>query len=412
MKNNKLIFLGVLIFVSIVVFAIIFYKQYYLPKYNWQDQFTKNSEEPYGQKLFFELIKKQAQPIKIINNQQFVDLLDTNQTNTNYISVNNGISFDSITALHLLKYINKGNNALIASSYSPLELLRFFVPIADTIYGFDEKTDSIIKINFDNPGSISINPLKFHFQYQKDTIAYNWAGYNNVYFKDTLTKYGFISYCHLNDSLVNIFYVPYGKGKLIIHANPILFTNYYFIKKEGFLHHKQVLSLLNKGPIYWNEPNENNSIQNTQGTYPLKFLFSSPYLRYAWYLLLLSILLYIIFRSKRMQRVIPITPKNKNSTIGLIKAIGTLYHQNKNKHYIGTEMYLIFLTEARTRYNIQTDTDEKSLISVLSDVSKVDKNVINNLFRQFNKVRFNENARSEDVISLYNMINNYHKRRK
>jgi hypothetical protein len=185
------------------------------------------------------------------------------------------------------------------------------------------------------------------------------------------------------------------------------------IKKNGFQHANNLLSQLHNGPTYWDDPNalETKNSKTTNGN-PLKFLFSHIYLKWAWYLLLITIGLYLIFRSKREQRIIPLMPVNTNTSIEFTKAIGTLYFQNKGHRHIANEMYMIFLSDIRSRYNIFTDIAEMDLIDQLTMRSGINKSIIYNLFNKFKYVRLDPESNSDDLIRLFDDLENYNKKRK
>lgn len=409
-RSTPLIVFLILVVGGIV--TILYYKKTYFPKYNWNVDYRKTSDQPHGLKLFYNIIKNQKTETTLLYNQSY-ELLDTNLTNSNFIFVGDDFYVDSTAALYLLKYVEKGNRVLISSNYCPMELVCRFVPVGDSIYGYTERLDSVVSLDFSGDTVPYPSKLSFHYQYLKDTLAVNWSVYGIRYFKDTLAQYGLIPFSIYNDSCVNSFYVKRGKGKIIFHANPVLFTNFYMVTENGFRHANNYLSQLHKGPTYWDDPysvQQNNSRAGSNN--PLKFLFSHPYLKWAWYLFLITIVLYLIFRSKREQRIIPLMPVNTNASIEYTKAIGTLYFQSKGHNPVANEMYMIFLSEVRSRYGIFTDIAETDLIDQLSLRSGINKSVLFNLFKQFKYVRNNEDATADDLIILYNAIEYYHKKRK
>jgi len=395
-----------------VIAAFVYYKNTYFPKYNWNPEYTTSSEQPYGLKLFYSTVKKN-QTTTILYNQAY-HLLDTNQTDGNFIFVGDDFYIDSVAALCLLKYVEKGNCALISSNYSPLEVLRNFVPLGDSIFPFSEKRDSVIDVDFTKDTVPFPKKIKFHYQSFKDAVGTYWSLYSTKYFIDTLLSYRFIPISTLNDSGINAFYIKHGKGKVIVHANPTLFTNYYMVHQNGFEHANNMLSKLHKGPTYWDDHTKvQNKDSRSTHVNPLKFLFSHPYLKWAWYLFLITIILYLVFRSKREQRIIPLMPVNINASVEYTKAIGTLYFQSKGHTHIANEMYILFLADIRARYNLSTDMPELELVEILSIRSGIDKAVLYNLFKKFKFMRSTAEAKSaDDVIDLHNSLDNYYKKRK
>jgi hypothetical protein len=410
--NKNLVVILFLLVVAILIAAVVYYQKEYTPKYEWGESYTKDNAQPYGMKLFYTIIKKQNKTVTLIKDQSYQEL-DTNKTNSNFIMMAHNLNLDSAEASIILKYVEKGNNAFICSNVAPLELSRTFVPATDSIDGYEEYYDSIISVNFGKTNVPYPQKIKFHYQNLKDTIKNNWCGYRWNYFFDTLTYYDFKAISTIDDTIVNSYYIQHGKGKLIFHCNPVLFTNYNLLQKDGFAHVNNILSYFKNGSIYWDDPASDNTYtgKSAQGN-PLKFLFSDYRLRWGWYLFIITIFLYLIFRSKREQRIIPILPKNQNTSIEYTKAIGTLYYQKGGHNNIASEMYILFLSDVRSRYNIFTDMEEKDLITEISIRSGIKALEIADLFNQFNTIKSNPNTNSKELIELYNSIENYHKNRK
>lgn len=406
----------VILFVVIIgggIAALAIYANQFIPKYEWNEDLDKKSEKPYGLNLFYKLLEKQDAELVPVS-ENFYQAIDTNLTNSNYVVFASYLYMDSLKAEHLLKFVHNGNNAILSVTDAPIEVLRPFVPTTDTVYNYRYTRDSIATIDFTKVQVPYSQKLLFHYQSFKDTIPNDWTGYRINYFNDTLSGYGMNALSYLNGDYVNCFYVNHGKGKIIFHSNPILLTNYNIIQRDGFKHANNILSQLNTGPIYWDETSNRYSYDNgneAKGN-PLQFLFSDYRLRWAWYLFLATVLFYIVFRSKREQRIIPILPKNTNSSIEYIKAIGVLYFQKGKHKIIGDEMYMLFMADIRNRYHFSTQLEEEELIEKIIIRSEIQREKIEELFKNFRTVRFSPIAKSKDLINLHHSIEFYNKNSK
>ena len=403
-----------ILIVAILVAAITgfyYYAKQYSPEYSWSENYNKGSDQPYGLKVLYDLLEDGNRDITTIS-RSFIEKLDTTQTNTNYIAFGRKLYIDSLKASHILKYVENGNTAFLACKKSPLELISFIVPSTDIIPPYGHINDSVVSVSLKKN---SKHKLNFHYQALKDTTTRHWSIYNDAYFNDSLMGYGVKPISFVNNK-INSFYFNYGKGKVVIHASPILFTNYNLIQKNGLINANNILSHLNSGDIYWDAISQNNyggaNQEFSSSNNPMRFLFSHYTLRWGWYLFLITVLVYLMFRTKREQRIIPILQKNSNSTIEYTKAIGVLYFQKGEHKLIGSEMYLLFLADLRSRYHIVTTIDEPQLIDQIIVQSGVDEKSINKLFLLFRKVRFSPMANSKDLINLHNEIAIYNKSKK
>lgn len=406
--NRNLIVILFLVILGGGIFAFYLYIKQYTPKYSWIEIYKKESDQPYGLKVFYELLESNKKEIHSIKNK-FLENLDTTISNANYVVVGDYLYIDSLRANHILSFAEKGNTVFIATNYAPLEITRMLLPVSDTIYNYGNYTDSIVSVSFD---SLQKEQFPFHYQYLKDTATYGWNAYPTTYFNDTLVNYGFKPISWLNNR-INCYYFDFGKGKVILHANPILFTNYNIIQKNGFDHVNKILSNLNNGAIYWDELSHkpiNTFNENSMSTEnPMQFLFSHYTLRWGWYLFLITIFIYLLFRSKREQRIIPLLPKNINSSIEYTKAVGVLYFQKGKHQLIANEMYLLLFASFRNKYNILTTLAEPELINQIAAKSGIEKEKIDIIFKHFRTVRYSPIANSKDLINLHNAVAFYYK---
>ena len=404
-KNIFTIILVLVIGCGIVAF--VFYIKARSPKYNWEAQYTNKSDQPYGLKCFFEILKEQKNGVSLINSNA-LNLIDTSVTNTNLIAIDTYIELDSLNISHLLNYIKRGNTVFLSTNEAQTYLMERILPKAGTMYGYDLYENSRVNVNLASKKLPYNEKLEFSHRYLKKITATNWAGYFQYYFDADLKPFNIVPISYINDTIINCFSIAHGRGNLILHSNPILFTNYNIIKRNGFKNANNILSYLNSGSIYWNDLQySQNQTGDGAGTNPLKFLFSHYTLKTAWYLLLFSVLLFVLFRSKREQRIIPIIYKNKNTSIEFAKAIGSLYFQKKAHHNIANELYNIFLSEIRSRYNMTTNYKEDVLIDLIAKRTEINKEVVSDLFKDFSDVKYNVNATSKELVKLYKSIENF-----
>ncbi len=411
---------GSILLVAVIVLGYVSYVLYqkrYNPKFDWHRSYNLESVQPYGIKFFYELLEAHTEE----GVERFDYLYDYNkedslESNTNYVCFQQRETIDSLKAEFLLNFAFSGNNVLIISNSAPLEVLRTFIPSSDSIHEYGDVKRSKIAVEHTFNTFPYNETLTFYNKYIKDTVATKWSVYSQNYFNERLSPNGFIPLSNFKDKqygrVINMFYVNHGKGKIIFHTNKLLFSNIHISSKQGFKHLNNVLSLFEDNTTYWDVQSDNPLNFNRRFSNPIKFLFSDKTLRSGWYLLLITVLLYVLFRSKRQQRIIPILPSNNNSTIGFAKTIGLLYFQKGSAKDIAEELYMQFLTDIRTKYHINTKVDQKELIEKLYTRSGVDKSMVEQLFKQFTLVRKIGNPSPKDVNILYNMIEHFNKNRK
>lgn len=399
--KKVILFIIVLLIVGIIAFT--FYAKSFLPKYRWEPEYSERSVQPYGFKYFYDFLSQQKKGFNKINN--CYDELDTTEVDGNFICLKSYLEMDSLEVVHLIKYISKGNKALIITEYAPLKLLASFIPVGDTIHPYADFQYEKINVTFPEKYNGQPKSLFFRHKIYKTYSPTNWNGYSKNYFDSKYGLYDFYSLSSINDSVVNSFYINHGKGTLMVHSSPLLFSNYYITQKNGLYHAQNILSHMNNGPIYWyNDVVSNDNENRKSGFNPLKFLFTHFTLKTGWYVFLFSIFLYLVFRSKRQQRIIPMVYKNKNTSVEFVKAVGSLFYKKKQHHSIVNELYHVFLYDIRSRYNISTSLETNELIGRLVFVTKLDKEYYEDLFTQFKSHKNSMFTTSKDLIYIYSQL--------
>ena len=127
------------------------------------------------------------------------------------------------------------------------------------------------------------------------------------------------------DSLV---YMPvamsrrWGKGEVILVSTPLIFTNYGMLDGKNATYIFRLLSQMGKLPIVRTEGYMKETAQVQQS--PFRYLLAHQPLRWALYLTMITIILFMIFTAKRRQRVIPVIHEPANKSLEFTELIGTL----------------------------------------------------------------------------------------
>lgn len=141
--------------------------------------------------------------------------------------------------------------------------------------------------------------------------------------------------------------VPYGKGEVIFVSSPLLFTNYGMLEGNTFVYIFRLMSYLADLPVYRTEAYVKTDAMLVAEQSPFREFIKRPPLRWALYLALLGVVLFMIFTARRRQRVIPIMSKPANRSLEFIQLIGTLYYQRKDHVNLVRKKFKLFAEELR-----------------------------------------------------------------
>lgn len=402
MERRSKIILGLLVavLVGIIVTEIV------RPKpINWKPSYTAASKIPFGCFVLFNELSAifPNTEIKIIEESVYTVLTKRDSTKfSNYLIINDILSFDTQESIQLLNYVAKGNQVFIAAN-------EIYGVLADTLnlkiehyYDFAEDTAHVSLSNKRFKGETfeferGTNPAYFT---SVDTAQSTILGH--ISFKDksffdtakptTLKKPNFIK-------------TKFGKGNFLINTLPIGLTNYYMLgTSNGYS--VNIFSYLNNNLLYWDDYKKSGRMVIDS---PMRFVLNQPALAWAYYLTISGLLLFVIFKAKREQRIIPVNHPLDNSSVEFARTIGSLYHQNKDYTNLNSKKINFFLSYIRGKYYLNTAVLDEKLIAQLAAKSgayiKETKIIIEFILSLKNKPLHTE----QETIALSDKINTFKK---
>lgn len=364
MSKSVKIYIALLVALLI---AIIYFDATKPKPINWTPTYSVTDKNPLGLYVFDNEIKSlfKNQKIEKVNispyeyfyNQYDEDtLVNTYKIKGTFLSISEFSDIDDQSISELCNFVSHGNSAFISSKIIPNSLL-----------------DSL--------------KLKMNSEYKiKDTIL-NWVANkklgnqkfkfstnvgDNYFSKIDTLKTTVLGYQKSDTTRINFVKVPWVNGNFYLHIQPTAFTNYYLLKDNHSDYAQKVLSYLPKGDVFWHIKNQTGEVIDGS---PLRFIFSKPALKWAWYIGIIGILVFMIFNAKRKQRIVPIIEPLRNTTIDFTKTIGNLYHQEGNHDDIINKKIIYFLEKIRNEYLIDTTILNDDFIKKLHQ--KSGKNLVN-----------------------------------
>src|SRR5690606_14822784 len=183
-----------------------------------------------------------------------------------------------------------------------------------------------------------------------------------------------------------------------LHSQPAVFTNYHLLKNDNYRYAENILSYLPENEtIYWFTKGQQGEVINQS---PLRFIASQPALRYAWYILLFTGLIFVIFNIKRKQRIVPVITPLQNTTVDFTKTIANLYYQEQNHQTIMDKKISYFLDKIRTKYMMDTHHLEESFIKKLQLKSGKNQEDIERVVDLINQFRKEGSSSEQNLINL------------
>lgn len=366
---------------------------------NWTPSYDTKDKIPFGLYVLDKEIpailenrrlkKLDFTPYEYFHTQNANDSSETLQVEGTFLRISEFSDVDKSSSLELLKFAGRGNNVFLGMKDFPKIILD---SLKLAVNGEYQYTDSI----FNWLANPKLGTQKFNLV----------EGIGNNYFsKIDTTNTKVLGFQSGDSTRINFINVKYKAGNFFLHTQPVAFTNFHLLKKNNFEYAEKVLSYLPKADVIWYTKNQNGEKISSS---PLRFIFSQPALKAAWFLFLIGMLLFMIFNAKRRQRVVPIIKPLQNSSIDFTKTIGNLYFQEGEHGNLIEKKIIYFLDKIRSQYLLETAILDDNFIKKLHQKSGKNLVEIQNIVFMINHHRKNNFQSVEsDLIELNSAIERF-----
>jgi hypothetical protein len=302
-------------------------------------------------------------------------------------------------SLSLLEWVDSGNTAFIASESIPKPLLdsldldvSFYVSQSEIEYqpSFNFKDQNLALKDF----KTSRKPFEYSYFSKIDSTTTSLLG-------DVKTKK-----TSPDEAFHTIFIeVAWGKGKFLLHLAPQVYTNYFLLDANNSDYTSRTLGYLNLNQtLFWDGYYKAGKDQITNNLY---YLLSNPYLKSAYYLVILTSLLYVLFAGKRKQRAIPIRPPVKNRSYEFVQTIAGMYLDKKDHKAIAQKQITAFLEHIRSRYKVSTQEISTTFIKDLASKTNKKERDLKILFQYIDRITASEVVTADDLKTLNRKITTF-----
>jgi hypothetical protein len=396
MNKSIKIYIAILVF----VFAMILIASWGQRKpIDWRQTYSVNDKIPYGLYVFDKeingILKNQKiERVSALTPYEFLDanyipdtIVGKYKIKGTFFNITQNNEIDDQSIKELFYFVSHGNNVFLSMKTFPqtlmdslkIELNSDFQAVENSEVWLANKNLDAKKYRFKDVG------IESYFA-KIDTLNTTVLGYQG----------------NEKQKHINFIKVPYVNGYFYLHMQPIAFTNYNLLKADHYQYAEKVLSYMPKGNIYWYTKGQNNeSISDS----PLRYILSQPALKWAWYLFIIGILIFILFNVKRKQRIVPILKPLPNLTVDFTKTIGNLYYQEGDHDNIIDKKIIYFLERMRNEYLIDTTKLDDDFIKKLHHKSGKNEDDIRDLVFLINEHRKSyHGSLEEDLIRINNAI--------
>lgn len=440
--------------ILILAFLVgVFLFQYHTPKkFVWSPTFSKYDKEPFGSYVFDDVVSSSVDNYKLENKtfyqlyQEYSgewydedeyneyenpeeDIFEISEEESDIaimpetsiplpdeeriaiLLTEQSVSFTGTDVAAILQLLNQGHKIMLCLASFPSEL-------CDSL-SFSTRYDSYLSLMFMERyakegnqrdslffGKDSLNPEHIYAVYPHLHPVYFREGKEYHNREDSTKQYEKMR-CDSSEILVRnknnqavAMRLFIGEGELYLVSTPLMFTNYGILDGNNGTYAFQLLSYLKEMPLVRLEA---YGVNNQPSRTPFRYFLSQPALRWALYMTILLIIIFMIFTAKRRQRIIPVVREPANQTLRFTLLIGNLYYQKKNYKDLLQKKYLYFCAEVKrlNGLDLQSDEPDEELSRRLSDKMGVEKDEIWPVFRELKYL-----LRPETPVDESQMIRN------
>lgn len=378
-------------------------------KYDWSPQFRTSSNEPYDLSLFKNTISasySNSNYVEISSFRTDSSFIAEQNAVIVYIEVNLTLEFWNLD--NLFESVNNGNQVFI-STHTP----NLFI---DRI---DARCRNELEVNYINAKNIypSIKTgkakPKINFQIREDIERAPWYYFNSnncgAFSANVLGTFETQS-----GNYINFLELPYGKGSFYIHLTPLMFTNFHFRNEEVFAYTNELFQTIPHEKLFYYIPKTAPPpVQDSERPYVsernfLQFILKNPPLKWAWYIILLLSVVYVINSMRRNQRAIPIIELPQNETSNYLDVVSRLYQkEGRHKHIIQVQEKLIF-DHLRQKYRINLTNATEETYRAAAQKLQMNEVYLKNFFHNLNREKHNSNLSNGEFIEAIKRINEFY----
>jgi hypothetical protein len=388
MKDTRyILYIGLLASLMLVLFLT------KSKQYDWRVTYAHEDKNPYGTYALNNLLPFVLEgPIK--NSYQTIYELKDSISHENILILSESFSPDKEDTKILLNHVEAGGHVFISADY-------FTGSFADTLGletsdSFFEGEHSFMKkdsatLHFVSPVMDSTQL----FLYKRNNI-HNYFNRLDSVSATVIAKNDFYQPVSLR--------IVKGKGSIILNCTPMIFTNIYLLNEQNHQFVSSLLSYLPKNTTRWTEYYH---LGRMEAATPLRFILTTEPLRWAYYISIIALLVFIIFEAKRKQRIIPIIKPLANTSLEFVATIGNLYYERGDHKNIAEKKIQFLFDQIRTQYLLNLHDPNEGLVFVLAKKSGVPEQTVRELITLINQVTAKEKISADELTNLNKAIEKF-----
>jgi len=413
------ILIGFIVLFGLFIAVLFWSEQLRNKPFRWTYNLKSYSKQPYGTKVFFDRLgdlfpgKKIKRLHKVNFNQYFfnnprLDTLSVKSLKDYPINfsldsaVSNGLGFNFISIQNYLNprpdVINALINHALEGGNSQLYAFNFSELLARRLE-FEMKSKRNV-ITTDPPIKTA------------DSVFLMGGGQPVIKLRRKPSNYYFESYPELAEVLLQNDFgevlgikLFIGQGSISLFTIPHIFSNYDLL----FFNRKPSELLINRLPLrdtYWSN-DLNYQFEYTSDRSLLAFIMNNSSLKWAYYLLLISLLSYLGLLIQRKQGVVPIRSQPQNLSLSFLRTISDLHASKRDYKSILQKKMNFLLARIKSKYHMDTGEFTPYFFQKLAKRSNQDQEELSAFFKNYQELMKDEDITEREFKNICKMFQRF-----
>jgi hypothetical protein len=196
-----------------------------------------------------------------------------------------------------------------------------------------------------------------------------------------------------------------GRGQLIVATNARSFSNYFLLSQNNLYYLLGLYGYLPAYPsrIVWDDFYNRNLYRQPEGYSILSALLSIPALRWAFWILMVAGLLWVLSNLRRKQKMIPVLAPNTNTTVSFVQTIAQLYYNKADHANIARKITTHLSDQLRSRYYLPPSLSQTDWQIVLEQKALLNKEEADQLAMLMQKAQEQEwrDFTEKDLLQMH-----------
>ena len=345
-----------IVFIIIIIGFTLFIELRVPKKFSWVQSYSHTDYNPFGCAIFDSVISGSMPGRYNVVGKTFPQILNEHRKERHgYIMLSEHPKMSKLDVESILSLANQGNSILLAME--SLEEDSDYLTNARHL-SYKDIDDDYYQSIYDADESVQKRTL----MWDGDSVRYNTQLYRvqryltRSYFLEVdsgFCKVLLSQYCVEPTKEVEkipvAVLIPCGKGRIILSANPLIFTNHNMIYNGPSLPFRLITEM---GPVSITRLETKDNLNDGSTASPFSYITTQPPLRMAVSIAMITVLVFLLTSARRRQWAIPVEKKVRSQTLSFVDHIGTLYYLYHDNVDLVKKRMLYFTDEIRRDYHI------------------------------------------------------------